>query len=257
MGVLDDIIEHKKRELDKIERQVMESYSTPLSWAPSFAEAFRGNELAVIAEIKKKSPSAGELDTGMNVTERALAYQEAGADAVSVLTDEKYFGGSFEDLGAVSEKLCIPTLCKDFIISRLQIDLARQKMASAVLLIAEALSDSLLEDLYNYAQGLGMDCLVEAHEPRQISRVAEFGARVAGINNRNLRTLEENPGHALANAHLMSKNALKLSLSSLKMREEAEKLAAAGFDGVLAGTVLMKAFNIKAAVKSFKGIKKG
>jgi len=138
----------------------------------------------------------------------------------------------------------------------IQIDLAKLSGASAVLLITDILDDSGLLKLYEYAAHSGLDALVEAHEPQNIRRAGELGAKIIGINNRNLFTLEESLNHSLENAHLIPEDAVKLSLSSVKTRADAQKIANAGFDGILIGGVLMKAFNRRAALNSFKGVEK-
>jgi indole-3-glycerol phosphate synthase len=257
MDKLSEIIEYKRMELDGLRRAFDNVVGTATVETPSFYDALAGRaDLAVIAEVKRRSPSLGDIDAAADPVERARMYEDGGASAVSVLTDEHFFGGSFGFLRDVSKAVRLPTLCKDYVIDRVQIDLARANLASAVLLIADALSDRELRDLYEYASALGLDVLVEGHKPENIRRAAELSPRIIGINNRSLFTFEEDPEHAVKQAALLPDAALRLYLSSVRERADVERAAGAGFDGVLVGTALMKAFNVKATVRSFTGIPK-
>jgi indole-3-glycerol phosphate synthase len=258
MDNLETILENKRKEVkDYKETHGDHLYTGEGRERPSFKNAVAlADQLSVIAEIKRMSPSQGAMNMKDDPLDIARLYEQTGASAVSVLTDEKFFGGSFDFLKAISEELKIPLLCKDFIIDRIQIDLAKLSGASAVLLITEALDDHALEDLYRYAYSIGLDCLVEAHYPENIRRASELKAEIIGINNRNLFTFEESLNHSIEQAHLLPEASVKLSLSALRSREDMVRLAEANFDGILAGTVLMKAFNKKAALNSFLGVSK-
>ncbi len=202
------------------------------------------------------SPSRGLLNGEESPLDLASLNAGTGADAISVLTDRKYFGGSFEFLTDISRAVPVPTLCKDFILDPVQIDLAKLSGASAVLLIAEILNDRELESLSAHAARIGLECLVEAHHPDNIRRASATPSPVIGINNRNLFTFEESLDHSLGWVHLIPEDRCRLSLSSVQSRLDAERAARAGFDGVLIGTALMRAFNKRAALNSFREIPK-
>lgn len=257
MAKLNEILENKRKEVDDLKElhgDVIFSGDYPVR---SFYDALKQERnLSIIAEIKRKSPSQGNMAMAENPLEIAKLYDEAGVNAMSILTDEKFFGGSFEFLKDISQATETPLLCKDFIIDRIQIDLAKLNGASAVLLIADILDDKNLKDLYDYAADRRMDVLLEAHKPENVKRAADLNARIIGINNRNLFTFEEDLNHSLRVRELIPDSALKVSLSSCKTRDDARKLMKAGYDAVLIGGVIMKAFNRKAALKSFVGIPK-
>ncbi len=257
MSILDDIMENKRNEVRLYKNLYGEHIDQAYKSKGSFLEALRKFEnLALIAEIKRKSPSQGKMAEEEDPVEIAGLYEASGVNAVSVLTDQKFFGGDFDVLEKISHNIKIPLLCKDFIIDRIQIDLALISGASAVLLITEIMDDKSLLDLYEYAGSLGMDALVEAHFPQNVKRAAELGAEIIGINNRNLANLEENPRHAEELAPLIPSGIVKLSLSSCKDREDAIRFAKAGFDGILVGGVIMKSRDRSAAIKNFLNIPK-
>jgi indole-3-glycerol phosphate synthase len=257
MSILDDIMENKRKEVQGYKNLYGEHIAKDYESAGSFIDALRKPEnLAVIAEIKRKSPSQGKMAEEEDPVEIAGLYEASGVNAISVLTDQKFFGGSFDVLEKISHKVKIPLLCKDFIIDRIQIDLAAISSASAVLLITEILDDESLLDLYEYAGSLGLDALVEAYFPQNVKRAVELGAEIIGINNRNHTTLEENPRHAEELAHHIPSGIVKLSLSSCKDSEDAIRIAKAGFDGILVGGVIMKSKDRSAAIKNFLNIPK-
>lgn len=257
MSVMDDILSQKKVEIAEFKNLHGENLFTGKMTRRSFREAVgKEDSLSLITEIKRKSPSHGAMGADADPVEIAKIYTSSGADAISVLTDSKFFGGSFEFLKSISGAVAIPLLCKDFVIDPIQIDLAKLSGASAVLLITDILSDSDLERLYLYAGKIGLDALVEAHHPENVKRAAAFGPEIIGINNRNLFTLEEDLRHSERMREFLPEGSVKLSLSSVQCREDAEKVASWGYDGVLAGAVFMKAFNKRAAVHSFTGIGK-
>lgn len=255
---LEEILENKRREIKEFKELHGEHiYSGGGHDVPSFKNALSNEEnLSVIAEIKRMSPSQGIMNMEESPVEIAKIYEEVGADAVSVLTDSKFFGGSFEFLKEISKNIKNPILCKDFIIDRIQIDLAKLSGASAVLLITDILDDRQLLDLYEYTYKQGIEALVEAHLPENIKRAVELQAEIIGINNRNLFKFEEDLKHSMKNVYLIPEETVKLSLSSIRTRDDALNIARYGFDGILIGAVLMKAFNKKAALNSFLGIPK-
>lgn len=252
---LQDILENKKKEIQEFKELHGEHIHVGGKPARSFRDAVKPNgTLSVIAEVKRMSPSRGVINDKDSPVEIAKIYSTMGVQAISVLTDKKYFGGGFEFLTDVSKTVIVPLLCKDFIIDKIQIDLAKLSGASAVLLISDILEDQPLRELYQYARDAGLDVLMEGHRPENIRRAVDTGAEMIGINNRDLFTMEEKKKHSVENIRLIPEGRLKFSLSSIHSREEALQVAKAGYDGILIGTVLMKAFNKKAAVNSFLNI---
>ncbi len=143
-------------------------------------------KLAIIAEIKSKNPTVNDLPE-RDLSQQISDYEKYGANAVSILTDEKYFGGSFERLQALTTKTTLPVLCKDFIIDPLQIDVAKQAGASMILLIVNILSDKQLKDLYNYAISQNLEVLIEVHDRHELKRAYKVNAKLIGVNNRDLK----------------------------------------------------------------------
>ena len=194
----------------------------------------------VIAEVKRKSPSRGEMAMEMDPVELALEYKEGGADMISVLTDERYFGGSFDFLREVKEATGLPILCKDFILDEVQIERAAFFGADMVLLIAEALPNTeRLCELYQFATSLGLDVLVEVHERENALRIARCEPLIIGVNNRNLRTLTEDWQHSREMVDVLPKQAYRFSLSAISRKEQIECLVEWGYDGILVGTSLV------------------
>lgn len=246
---LAEIVAWKRQEVEALKRAPL---PVPVGRIrPPFERALRAKGFAVLAEVKRRSPSAGALNETRDPAEIAALYESNGAAAVSVLTDEKYFGGSFPLLREIASKTALPLLCKDFVIDPVQIDLAKANGASAVLLIAEALDDVELKTLYRYARCAGMETLVEFHDPVNLDRVLKLDPPVIGVNNRDLRTLESSLSHSIGLAGKLPGSAVKLSLSSVETPEDVRCLREAGFDGVLVGSSLMKAADPAAALLSF------
>ncbi len=190
MGILNEIVSHKKTEVAELKKKFR---TLDLSRAPkrsSFKKALLSQKPAVIAEIKQKSPSAGLLYENFDPMTLAKQFEKNGASALSVLTDEKFFGGSFEILEKVSQNTMLPLLCKEFIIDTYQIDLAKIKGASAILLIAAILEPKEVKTFYDHAKKLDLDIIVEVHNEKEYESIKDFNFEIIGINNRNLDTLK-------------------------------------------------------------------
>jgi len=258
MSIIDEILKQKQKEVIEFKNLHGEKLFCEKKEGVSFYKALKKGEfLSVIAEVKPKSPSHGEMISSEEAKDIANLYRKVGVDAISVLTDVKFFGGGYELLSDVSRIANdIPVLAKDFIIDTIQIDLAIISGAAAILLISDILDDEKLLRLYEYALAKKIDVLLEAHKPENVKRCIELGGRIIGINNRDLFTLEENVNHAFDMLEILPADCLKIALSSIKSREVAQKYADAGYDGILIGSVIMKAFNKSAALNSFMGIKK-
>ena len=207
-----------------------------------FAAALAGRaDVAVIGEVKKASPSAGPIAPDRDASKQALHYQAGGAAAISVLTEPSSFGGSFTDLSDVSDAVDVPVLCKDFIVDPVQLFVARGHGADAVLLMASVLGEGVVEYL-DLARTLGMQALVEAHDHRELAIALSSGARIIGINSRDLRTLEVDHERARALViHVKEAGRIAVAESGVRTRADVISAAAAGADAVLIGEALMRA----------------
>ncbi len=196
--------------------------------------------LRVIAEIKRRSPSKGSLAAGLDPSEVAESYTAGGAAALSVLTDEKYFGGSIDDLQAARGAVEVPVLRKDFTVARSDVDLAAAIGADAVLLIVAGLTDPELLDLHTRASDLGLGVLVEVFDEAELDRAWAIQPDVIGVNQRDLRDFSVDPERAARMAPLM-KDVVRVAESGISGHRDAEALAAAGFDALLVGEHLVTA----------------
>jgi indole-3-glycerol phosphate synthase len=206
----------------------------------------------IIAEFKRRSPSAGTIRSDLSATDVATRYERGGACAISVLTDERYFGGSILDLGAIRESTALPLLRKDFIIDEIQIYEATAVGADAVLLIAAALDDPALAKLRATAEDeLGLDAVVEVHTSEELRRAVSTGARLIGVNNRDLRTFQtslETSERLIAEA---PRDRIMISESGLQNPKSLRHLRELGFRGFLIGEALMRAPDPEAALRDF------
>ncbi|MDP9253643.1 MAG: indole-3-glycerol phosphate synthase TrpC [Verrucomicrobiota bacterium] len=201
-------------------------------------------ELKIIAEYKRRSPSKGLMRDDLQPAEVASLYRNAGACAISVLTEKHFFGGSIDDLVEVYAATLLPLLRKDFIFHPVQLFEAAEAGADAVLLIAAALDEEALRDLRSITEDeLGLDALVEVHTKEEMQRAVNCGAHLIGINNRDLTTFEVSISTSEALVHHAPQNALLISESGLSARDELCRLRQLGFDGFLIGERLMRADN--------------
>lgn len=242
--ILKKIVETKKEEIQKIlpalksMRQDAESMPKGLD----FKAALRKKHLTVIAEIKKASPSVGVISNDFDHRRVAEAYLKASADAVSVLTDVKYFQGSLDYMKDAKKILSsTPVLRKDFVIHEVQIYEARCAGADTFLLIAEILEKSCLEDFILLGRSLGMEPLVESHDGHELEKALEAGAAIAGINNRNLRNFEVSLETSLNLKKYIPSSVVAVSESGIKLPSDAHMLRSASYDAILAGEALMRA----------------
>ncbi|WP_059043387.1 indole-3-glycerol phosphate synthase TrpC [Paenibacillus rubinfantis] len=215
----------------------------------------RKREMGLIAEVKKASPSKGLIRPDFHPVQLAEAYQEAGTDCISVLTDETYFQGSGAYLSAIREAVHVPLLRKDFVIDERQIYEARLLGADAVLLIAAILSDTQLREYLSIATTLGLDALIEVHDRAELERVLTLpAAKLIGINNRNLRTFEVSLETTAALAELVPSDVTLISESGIQTREDVEFLQRTGARGVLIGETFMRRENVGDAVYDLMGL---
>lgn len=205
-----------------------------------FSGALARDSVNVIAEIKKASPSAGVLRREFDPVALARAFEQAGAAALSVLTEEENFRGALAHLRDARAAVSLPVLRKDFIMDPWQVWEARAADADSFLLIAAALDDATLATLLNLGRELGMEALVEVHTAEELERVLAAGARIVGVNNRNLHTLEVRVETSLDLIKLIPEDRIAVSESGLRSAEDWRKLRAAGFDAFLIGESLMR-----------------
>jgi indole-3-glycerol phosphate synthase len=212
------------------------------------------SQIRVIAEVKKASPSAGILRADFDPVAIARTYAAHGAAAISVLTDVPFFQGHLSYLTAIRDAVGPPLLRKDFILDRYQLLEARVAGADAVLLIAEILSDAELAGLQGEAAELGLQTLVELHDAENLNRVLDSGARLVGINNRDLRTFTTRLEHTLELASRCPADCCLVSESGIRTRQDVLRLQAAGVKGILVGETLMRAGDIGAKVAELAGL---
>jgi indole-3-glycerol phosphate synthase len=214
-----------------------------------FAACLHGSRLACIAEIKRRSPSKGDLDPGLQADVTAKEYAQGGAAALSVLTDADFFGGSPEDLAAARRASGLPVLRKDFTVQEADVADARRMGADAVLLIVAALSDDELRRFKARADELGLAALVEVHDEEELARALHVGARIVGVNQRDLRTFAVDHDRACALAAQIPSGVQAVAESGIRDGEDARRLAEAGYDAVLVGESLVRATDRGAALR--------
>jgi indole-3-glycerol phosphate synthase len=247
MSILDEILENKRAEVDvlrsqpsaqELSRDALACERVPLG----FREALRHSSgAAVIAEVKRRSPSKGLIREDFDPAWIATCYAEAGAACISVLTDEKFFGGCLADLVAVRAVVDRPIIRKDFVIDSIQIDQARVAGADAILLIVSALDDLTMKSLRDHADHLGLDVLVEVHDEAELERAQALGADLIGVNNRNLKTFEVDLAttERIA-ARLSGSDVVLVAESGISSAEDVARLERAGAAGFLVGESLMR-----------------
>src|SRR6202034_4396225 len=206
-----------------------------------FVGALRGEGLSCIAEIKRRSPSKGDLDPGLQADLVAKDYVTGGAACLSVLTDVDFFGGSVADLAAAREASGLPVLRKDFTVAETDVVDARLMGADAVLLIAAALDDEELARFLAPAEALGLAALVEVHDEAELDRALASGARLVGVNQRDLRTFEVDQDRARALAARIPDDVVAVAESGIRDDDDARRLADAGYDAILVGETLVRA----------------
>lgn len=222
-----------------------------------FVAALGDNRLHLIAEVKRASPSKGDLAPDLDPRTLARTYADNGASAISVLTDTPFFKGSLEDLRTVKDEVVgdgIPVLRKDFIVDPYQVYEARLWGADAFLLIAACLTDEQLAELHGLARELGMAALVEVHDEEELFRVEEIKPNLVGINNRDLRTFETDPATTHGLAPRVPFLSRVVSESGIRTREDARLMRAAGADAVLVGEALIVADDTAAVVRELSSI---
>ncbi len=260
MSVLDEILAAKRDEVTLLHqpaaRRAIERAALDAPAPRDFAGALRRADgmLAVVAELKRRSPSKGDLAPDLDPAVTAKAYEVGGASALSVLTDSLFFGGSIDDLRAAREVTQLPALRKDFTIAEIQCYEARAIGADALLLIVAAFrDDAYLRDLHALAFDLGLAVLTETHDASEVERAVDVGARIVGVNSRSLHTFAENLDGTIALAAQLPPDFITIAESAIRTAEDAASVAAAGFDAVLVGEALVRAADPTALVRAFAG----
>jgi len=252
VSVLDDILVGVREDLAERERllplEAVKDIATAQAPARDARAALAAPDVAVIAEVKRSSPSAGQLATIGDPAALAAEYESGGAAMISVLTETRRFGGSLADLDAVRLGVQIPVLRKDFVVTPYQVWEARAHGADAVLLIVAALEQEVLVSLRERIESLGMTALVEVHDEAEAIRALDAGARVVGVNNRNLRTLEVDRDTFARVAPTVPSSVVRVAESGVRGPHDLLACAAAGADAVLVGEGLVKAAAPRQAV---------
>lgn len=237
MGVLEAILANKREELAALRtRKLPKPPPIPEVFGPRGAD----EPLHLICEIKPRSPSAGTLSSALTVTERAQAYEGGGASMVSVLTDQQFFGGSFESLQLARQGTKLPLLCKEFVIDPVQLDAARAFGASAVLLIVRCVSPKELYGLTEGARARGLVPIVEIQKLEELQQALDAGATHIGVNARDLDTLVMNHDLAAEVAAKLPSGVVRAHFSGVKTALDITRLRASGLDAALVGEVLMR-----------------
>lgn len=260
---LTEIMAWKRQEVAAYARDVsldeLARVHASLVRAPSFAAALKRTDgtMAVISEIKRRSPSAGDIKAGASAVEQAQRYQTADADALSVLTDTKFFGGTLEDLQRVTTHFrqqppARPCLRKDFMVHPIQVLHARENGASAILIIVRALDDDTIHRLHDAAKAAGLDALFEIHDESDLDRAVRHGARIVGVNNRDLAVFKTDLALSERLIPRFPRDVIAVSESGIFTSADAARVRAAGAHAVLVGEALMRAEDPAALIRAFR-----
>jgi indole-3-glycerol phosphate synthase len=221
---------------------------------PSLKAVLSRNDVGVIAEVKRSSPSKGAINETLDLSEQVSQYQAGGAAAISILTEQTRFGGSNDDLVQARRYVGLPLLKKDFHVDVVQIIEARALGASAALVIARAVEPSALAELVSAGADYGLEILVEVRDERELARALAANAALIGVNNRNLETLEIDPETCARMLPLIPRSVIAIAESGIASPDDVERLAGYGADAVLVGSVLSASNNPEAAVRALTGV---
>jgi len=256
MSRLAEIIAHKRTEIEPwlVHTEDWGDRATAHSPFRGFRRSLTSGSFGFIGEVKKASPSAGIIATDFDPVRTASAYKEAGANCISVLTDEKFFNGHLDYLALIRQKVPNPLLRKDFTLHEVKIYQAALAGADAVLLIVAALSNEELKHLSATAEKIGIDCLIEVHDEDEVSRALDIGAVFIGINNRNLATFELDLGVTERLAPKVPKTCTIVSESGIRTTDDVRRIVGAGVHAALIGESLMRADDPRALLESFQEV---
>lgn len=255
MSVLDSIIEGVREDLAKRRRPLGELHEQmSQAAAPLDAHAvLKGDQIKVIAEVKRASPSKGALSAIGDPAALAEQYENVGASVISVLTEERRFKGSLADLTSVRDRVSIPILRKDFMVDEYQFFEARAHGADMVLLIVAALAKSQLRDFYDLATEMGMAALIEVHTADELERAMEITPRIIGVNSRNLKTLEVNPAAFAELIPQIPNEVIRVAESGISQRSDVEFAQSHGADAILVGEALVISADPNLAMRTLLG----
>jgi indole-3-glycerol phosphate synthase len=251
-GTLGRILDETRRRLPSLEGG--SPPTRPGASRPGFAAALRKETVAVIAEIKRRSPSKGDLNPGLDAGAQARAFEQGGAAAISVLTEPAFFGGSLEDLRSVRSSVRLPVLRKDFHLDVAQLTEAREAQASAVLLIARALSPDELPRLLTAARQIELEVLVEVRSESELERALDADAEIIGVNSRDLETLEIDERVPERLVPMIPPRVIRVWESGVQSAHDVQRAAACGADAVLVGSALSRAADPAALLRSLSGV---
>ncbi|BDC99096.1 indole-3-glycerol phosphate synthase TrpC [Persicobacter psychrovividus] len=255
MNILDKIILEKKKEVAARKSQITEEQlrAMPLFGrvCPSFADSLKSHPFGIISEFKRQSPSKGLINGTAKPFDTAKGYENAGAAAISCLTDEQFFGGTLADLEQVRSAVEIPVLRKEFIVDEFQILEAKAYGADIILLIAAALTVEECHRFARYAKSLGLNTLLEVHDKDELLSYQNEDMDVVGVNNRNLKTFKTDYRQSLELLPFFPEGTVKISESGLHDEEQLKELKAAGFNGFLIGENFMKTDDPSKAIQDF------
>lgn len=254
MTILNKILQEKYKEVEQLLAKVPEEIQVTTNRPSLFERLKETNQLQVIAEMKRASPSKGMIREGADPVAQAIAYEKSGAACISVLTDTSFFKGSFTDLADVANAVKTPLLCKDFIVHEVQIDRAKAAGASVILLIVAALDDQRLTELHAYALSKGLEVLVEIHDEEELTRALRIDAKLIGVNNRDLKTftVDLQRTEEIAAVFPFDEDRVLISESGIMGSEDARRVADAGASAVLVGESLMRSHTVEEAVQSMQ-----
>ena len=252
--ILDTIVIQKKKEVALLKAHGVSRPEMDVDPPRGFMQALtQSSEIAVIAEVKKGSPSKGIISPDFNPTAIASSYEKGGADAVSVLTDEKFFYGSLDYIPLVRQEIQLPVIRKDFIIHELQIEEAGNYGADAILLIAAILDQNQIRDYLQMSTELGMDALVEVHDEKELEKSLIAGSRLIGINNRDLRDFTVDLKTTIRLRREIPDSIPVVSESGIKSREDIKMLEDESIAAALIGETFMRSGDREAALREIRG----
>ncbi|MDW4067974.1 indole-3-glycerol phosphate synthase TrpC [Staphylococcus saprophyticus] len=242
MTILDEIVDYKRNLIKEgyYEEKLKTLNEVDITHKSSFkSQLDESNQLAVIAEIKSKSPTLDQLPN-RDLAQQVKDYEANGANAVSILTDEHYFGGSYERLQDLTLQTTLPVLCKDFVVDKIQIDVAKKAGASIILLIVNVLTNQQMKDLYQYATSLNLEVLVEVHDKEELERAYKLKPQIIGVNNRDLKRFVTDVLHTNEILENKKEGYYYISESGIRDEQDVANVVESGIDGLLIGESLMK-----------------
>ncbi|WP_243298506.1 indole-3-glycerol phosphate synthase TrpC [Bacillus litorisediminis] len=253
-SILEEILAVKQKEVERLKDVNTWNFPEDPKEAYALTKVLKGKKnVSIIAEFKRASPSKGIINANLDPVKQAVAYKENGADAISVLTDSTFFKGSYYDLQDVQNAVDLPVLCKDFVIDEVQIHRALHVGATVVLLIAAALSDQKLKQLFRYASSLSLDAIVEVHNEEELERALEIDASIIGVNNRDLKTfnIDLSTSEKLGPV-IRREGKFFIAESGIHTKEDVIRVRDAGAHAILVGEAFMTSKSVKDTIMDFK-----